>query len=254
MTRRRGKRLLAVIALALVLATIALIAWLNTPVGEVMPEALHGLDTSAWNSVVGNIVDSERWIVFEQFGKKSTIGFIFYPGSRVAAEAYAPLARDVAATGRLAVIVPMPLNFAIFNPDAAGDVIAAYPRIQHWVIGGHSFGGVMAARFAYNNPGLVDGLVLLAAYPEAHSDLSQRDLPSATIYGDRDGLTTVSGIEASFSQLPRDARKVLIVGGNHSQFGWYGLQSGDQSAGISPHVQNAQIVNAVLQVMQDAGN
>ena len=218
-----------------------------------MSEALQALDSSARDSYDGVIVDSERWIVFEEYGEESTSGFIFYPGARVGAAAYAPMARDVAATGRLAVVVPMPLNFAIFNPDAAQDVIAACPRIQHWVIGRHSLGGVMAARFAYKNPDLVDRLVLLAAYPESHIDLSQRDLPSATIYGDLDGLTMVSDIESSFAQLPGDAHKVLIVGGNHSQFGLYGLQAGDRSAGISPHLQNAQTVNAVLKVLQEAG-
>ena len=126
----------------------------------------------------------------------------------MAPEAYAPLARTLAA------IVPMPLNLAILNPDAAPAVIAAYPQVAKWLIGGHSLGGVLAARFAYHNPELVSGLLLLAAYPEAQIDLSERDLAVATIYGDRDGLATVQEIEASFFRLPTDAQKISIAAAN----------------------------------------
>ena len=65
----------------------------------------------------------------------------------------------------------MPLNLAVLNPGAAQDVIDAYPAIESWVIGGHSLGGAMAAAFADDHPGIVDGLVLLAAFPASWNDL-----------------------------------------------------------------------------------
>jgi len=43
-------------------------------------------------------------------------GFIMYPGGRVDARSYAPAAHSIAAHGFLVVIVPMPLNLAIFAP------------------------------------------------------------------------------------------------------------------------------------------
>ena len=70
----------------------------------------------------------------------------------------------------------MPLNLAVFNPGAAADVIAAYPEIEHWAIAGHSLGGAMGAKFAYDNPGALGGMALWASYPAANNDLSTADL------------------------------------------------------------------------------
>ena len=103
-----------------------------------MPQAREALESDA-----RVVVQRDRWIVFEpQVGISST-GFILYPGGRVQAEAYAPLGKAVADKGFLAVIVPMPFNLAILAPDAADAVIDDYAQVRHWVIGGHSLGGVL---------------------------------------------------------------------------------------------------------------
>ena len=251
MRGKRPSRLLRVAAfalLALAVLVIAALVWLNRPVGELMPEAESALVSDLAVSVKRN-----PWLVFEPNERAASQGFIFYPGGRVAPEAYAPLARALAENGKLAVIVPMPLNLAILNPDAASAVIAAYSQLSTWVIGGHSLGGVMAARYAYENPHAVSGLVLLAAYPESHIDLSPRRLAVTTIYGDRDGLATVLEIENSFSRLPTHARKILIAGGNHAQFGWYGPQAGDLAADISRQDQQDQVISAVMRILREAG-
>ena len=111
-------------------------------------------------------VDSTRWLTFQPRGSNPKTGFIVYPGGLVDPRAYAPESRAIAARGYLVVIVPMPLNFAIIAPDRAADVIAAYPAVQAWAIGGHSLGGVAAARFIHYHPGAVRGLVLWASYPD----------------------------------------------------------------------------------------
>ncbi len=222
--------------------------WLSVPTGAVMPEAERALQSDERVEV-----NRERWITFEPTKGGYTSGFIFYPGGRVAAEAYAPLGRALAEAGRLAVIVPMPLNLAILNPDAASDVMSAFLSIENWVIGGHSLGGVMAARYAHKNRERVDGLALLAAYAEAHVDLSGSDLAVAAIFGDRDGLVAVDEVESSLERLPGDIQVTQILGGNHAQFGWYGEQSGDLPAGISREEQHSLVVAAILRLMQDAG-
>ena len=247
--KRTILRLAAIGLLALALALIAALVWLGRPAGEIMAEAEEALLSDA-----AVLVKREAWLSFEPAVHSAVDGFIFYPGGRIAPEAYAPLARALAKEGLLAVIVPMPLNLAILNPEAASAVIAAYPQVANWVIGGHSLGGVMAARFAYHNPEVVAGLLMLAAYPEAQFDLAERGLAVATVYGDRDGLATVPEIEASFSQLPAHARKVLIAGGNHAQFGWYGPQAGDLEAGISRHQQQDQVLKALMSLMREAGS
>ena len=245
----RFLRLAGIALFVVALAIIAALVWLGRPVGELMAEA-----ESALVSDSAVIVRPEPWLRFEPTGRAIDSGFIFYPGGRVAPEAYAPLAHALAEDGVLAVIIPMPLNLSILNPAAASAAMAAYPQVARWVIGGHSLGGVMAARFAYNHPDDVDGLVLLAAYPEAGIDLSGRDLAVATLYGDRDGLATVPEIEESFIRLPMNARKILIAGGNHAQFGWYGPQAGDQPPGISRLDQHNQVLKAVLSLMRETGN
>ena len=44
--------------------------------------------------------------------------------------------------------------------------------------------------------------------------------------------------------------RIKITGGNHSQFGWYGDQGGDNAATISREEQQNQIFNATLQLLE----
>jgi hypothetical protein len=177
-------------------------------------------------------------------------GFIFYPGGRVDARAYAPEARAIAAEGYLVILVPMPLNLAVISPNRAKQVIEAYPEIEQWVIGGHSLGGSMAASFAHGHSEDVAGLVLWAAYPADWNDLSaQSDLRVASIYGTLDGLATAEQIKDSGILLPPDTVWVPIEGGNHAQFGWYSPQSGDLEATISHEAQSSQVVAATLELL-----
>ncbi len=249
--RHPRPRFLPLILLVTAIAAISLgglAIYFGAPAGEVMAEAEAALRSGGSVSV-----RRDSWIVFKPRADKALSGLIFYPGGRVPPEAYAPLARAVAEAGFLAVITPMPLNLAVLDIGAALAVIEAHPQISTWVIGGHSLGGAMAARYAYENPDKVDGLVLLAAYPEAHIDFREGQLAAATVYGDRDGLASVDEVAGSFQQLPADALTVLIEGGNHAQFGWYGEQAGDEPAEISRDEQQKQIIDAVLRLMREAG-
>jgi dienelactone hydrolase len=145
----------------------------------------------------------------------------------------------------------MPLALAVLAPDEALDVMAANPTISSWVIGGHSLGGAMAARFAYTHPEDVDGLVLWAAYPASTDDLSEYDVTVTSIFGTLDGLATGDKIDASRPLLPPDTRWVPIEGGNHAQFGDYGAQAGDGVATISPAGQQAQAAEATVDLLEE---
>ncbi|RPI79160.1 MAG: alpha/beta hydrolase, partial [Chloroflexi bacterium] len=166
------------------LSTAGFMIWGSIPAAP-MAEALDALIT---NETV--LVENEEWIVFSPRGVTAETGLIFYPGGRVDPRAYAPLLHQVAEAGYLAVIVPMPLNLAVFSPNKAAEVTSTYPEIESWAVGGHSLGGAMAARFAYQNPDIVQGLVLWAAYPANSDNLSGRDLDVASIYGTLDSLAT----------------------------------------------------------------
>lgn len=247
MTPRQRRLLLFLgLPLLLLLAVVAgFVLWANGA-AQPMPEALAALQSDAQVTVtVGD------WLVFAPADAQPTTGLVLYPGGRVDYRAYAPAAHQIAAQGYLVVIVRMPLNLAVFNPQAAGEVIAAYPAIQHWAVGGHSLGGAMAANFARRNLERIQGLVLWAAYPASGDDLSTSGLAVVSIYGSEDGLATGDKIDASRSLLPPDTRWMLIPGGNHAQFGWYGEQAGDNPARISRPAQQELVIAGTLALLAD---
>ncbi len=162
--------------------------------------------------------------------------------------AYAPLLHSIASKGYLVVLVPMPLNLAVFGIDAAQGVIEAYPQIKHWAVGGHSLGGSMAAQFVINHPGEVDGLVFWASYPGA--SMADSPVRVVSISGSQDGLAPPQKFSESRDLEPAATRYVVIEGGNHAQFGSYGLQPGDGTATIPPTVQWEKTVNATVELLQ----
>jgi hypothetical protein len=231
----------------LVVAVIGFVAW-GLIVPAPMPEAIAALQSDE------NVtVTTEPWLIFEPTQETPTTGFIIYPGGRVDPRSYAPQAHALAEQGYLVVIVPMPLNLAVFGSGKAGAVVEAYPEIENWVIGGHSLGGSMAALYAYNHPEQIDGLVLWASYPANSNDLTSSGLKVASISASLDGLATPDKIEASRSLLPASTTWLEIAGGNHAQFGWYGDQAGDNPATITREEQQAQVIQATLDLLKSVG-
>lgn len=240
---RRLKRWWPLLLLFPIILISVLGVWVSRPALP-MPEALAALES---DSAV--TVDTSRWLSFTPTSTQPTTGLIFYPGGLVDARAYAPLARAVAEAGSLAVIVPMPINLAVLDIGAADEVIAAYPNIKHWAISGHSLGGSMAARYTAEHPDKIEGLILMASYPDR--DLSGFDIAAASIYGENDGLATVAQVEGSAPQLPPNTEFVEIQGGNHAFFGWYGDQARDNPAAITRDEQQAQITAATLEILNE---
>ena len=158
---------------------------------------------------------------------------IFYPGAKVEAEAYLPLLDQIRQIGVTCILVHMPFRMAIFDADAAEDVITQFPEFQHWYIAGHSMGGAMASQFASDHPDQVDGLILMGAY--IYGDYP--DEKSLTIYGSLN--------QSVEDHIDYTENIVEIEGGNHAQFGNYGPQKGDLTAEISAQEQQAQTVAAI---------
>ena len=158
---------------------------------------------------------------------------IFYPGAKVETAAYLPLLDQLRQTGLTCILVEMPFHLAIFDVNAAEDVMAQFPDIRHWYIAGHSMGGAMASQFASEHLDEVDGLILLGAY----------------LYGDyppEDTLTVYGSLNQSVEdKIDYTENVVEIEGGNHAQFGNYGPQKGDLPATISAEEQQAQTVEAI---------
>ncbi|MHB0856585.1 MAG: alpha/beta fold hydrolase [Anaerolineae bacterium] len=229
---------------ALLLAGAGFVIW-AVSAAPPMSEALAAVESGDGVEVL-----AEPWLTFRPDGAGAKVGLVFYPGGRVDPKAYAPAARAIAQEGFLVVIVPMPLNLAVLGADRATDVMAAFPQVEAWAVGGHSLGGAMAARYAYRHPDAVEGLVLWASYPADGDDLSERPLLVASVYAEHDGLTTVADIDASRSQLPANTQWAMIEGGNHAQFAWYGTQRGDGPASISRATQQDEVVAATLALLE----
>ena len=158
---------------------------------------------------------------------------IFYPGAKVEAEAYLPLLDQIRQTGVTCILVHMPFHMAIFDADAAGEVMDQFPEIQHWYMAGHSMGGAMASKFASDHPDEVEGLILLGAY--LYGDYPEEK--ALTIYGSLN--------QSVEDHIDYTQNIVEIQGGNHAQFGNYGAQKGDLPAEISAQEQQAQTVAAI---------
>ncbi len=136
-------------------------------------------------------------------------------------------------TGVTCILVHMPFHMAIFDSNAADDVIEQFPSIEHWYIAGHSMGGAMASQYAANHSDQVDGLILLGSY--IYGD-----------YPDEDTLTIYGSLNQSVEDHIHYTENIVeIEGGNHAQFGNYGPQKGDLPATISAEEQQAQTVDAI---------
>ena len=191
----------------------------------------------------GVSVEAGDPLIFMPTDANPDTGFIFYPGGRVDYRSYARPLRQIASQGFLVIAVQAPLNLMVFDPNRAGEIIAQFPQIKHWAVGGHSLGGAMAASYLYNHPDAAEGLVLWASYPAKNNDLSGSELKVLSIYGSLD-MGGMEPFDASRALLPSDTTWIVIDGGNHAQFGDYGAQPGDNPATISALEQQALVVSA----------
>jgi pimeloyl-ACP methyl ester carboxylesterase len=193
-------------------------------------------------------VSLDEFLVFLPASKKPSTGLIFYPGARVDYRSYAAPLHRIAENGYLVVVLPLRFNLGVLDVNAADRAIAAFPEIRHWVVGGHSLGGVASALYASRHQDDVDGLVLWASYP-SNDSLKNTSLKVLSIYGTRD-MNGKAAFEDTRALLPTDTQYVVIQGGNHAQFGDYGIQPGDQEATIARLEQQKQIVDATLRFMK----
>jgi hypothetical protein len=227
----------------LIVVTAGFLVWTQATRYQPFPEAAA--------LITPDVKTPQGWYVFKA-AQPTTQGFIFYPGGLVDAAAYAPLMKAIADQGITAVIAPMPLDLAVFGIGKANDVIAAYPEITTWIIGGHSLGGSMAAQYVKDNPTKVKGVVFMAAYPADNVDLSQLPIKFVMLYGTYDGVAR-NVFKDSLARLPADTQLIAIDGGNHAQFGNYGPQAGDGTATMSRDEQQARTVEAIVELMQRIG-
>ncbi|MEH0157418.1 alpha/beta hydrolase [Limibacter armeniacum] len=170
---------------------------------------------------------------------------LFYPGGMVAPEAYAPLCRQIAESGCQVQLIKMPWRLATkgYNKPKELDLLA--DTTFEYILAGHSQGAKMAAQFVYENPSLIDKLILIGTTHPRDINLSSIGLPIMKISGTNDGIASMEKVLENKPKLPEHTRFVTIEGANHSQFGHYGFQFGDDKADISREEQQKQVVEYI---------
>lgn len=182
-------------------------------------------------------------------GTGEDTAIIFYPGAKVEAVSYAPLLYKLAEQGIDCFLVEMPFNFALFNQNAANEIIdKANYEYSNWYIAGHSLGGVVASMYESKNSDKIKGLILLASYPNQQVSESTRLL---SIYGTKDSVINLEQYEKSKQYWRKNNIEIRIEGGNHAQFGNYGAQEKDNEAEISREEQQEQTVTAILDFVKE---
>ncbi|WP_426452072.1 alpha/beta fold hydrolase [Paenibacillus sp. S-38] len=196
------------------------------------------------------VTEEAHWLRFQprstegSAAAKPLPSVIFYPGGLVQPESYAPLASRLAGEGCTVYIARMPLNLAVFGQDLAEELLQREPQ-GDFVIGGHSLGGSMAARFAAAHPDRLRGVFFLAAYADEGGSLRDTGLPVLSLAGTKDGVLNRERMEAGRAHVPGSAAYLSIEGGNHAGFGSYGPQRGDGEAAIPPEEEWERTVDAL---------
>lgn len=107
----------------------------------------------------------------------------------------------------------------------------------------------MAAAYAEKTTHPVKGLILLAAY--SANDLSDKEFRVLSIYGSEDHVLNINKVEENKNNLPSDYVEMIVEGGNHAQFGNYGLQKGDGVATITTLDQQKKVVKWIDSFIQE---
>ena len=185
------------------------------------------------------IIETENYISIIPNSNGSTkpaSAYIFYQGGRVEPESYLRHFAYITSKQKVAsFILKSSFNFAITNVNLAQKVLDDNPTLQNVFVGGHSLGGVAASTFVSANltNTKVKGLFLWAAYPSDSKLQMNSSLQVISIYGSKDAFVTEEKIQESKTNLPSKTTFIKIQGMNHSEFGDYGLQSGDNIPDIS---------------------
>ncbi len=213
-----------------------------------LPATATAVDATASGDGV-TVTSSASLLALLPVGHATRTGLIFYPGALVDPRAYVPLLRPLARDGFTVDIVKPPYGIAFLASAAPTGLIADQHSVTHWVVGGHSLGGVVASLYADGRHPGVDGLLLWASYPSRDMDHADR-LAVTSVSASLDGLATPADIESTRHRLPPQTRFVVVEGAVHSDFGDYGSQRGDGTATIPKAEAQRQIEAASLALLR----
>lgn len=201
-------------------------------------------------SAIQNILEETSDVIVLSSGEEVHETLIFYPGGLVDPHSYLKWQDElITLHPSLRIVnVKMPSNLAVFGIQKGEMVLNQYPDCPKWLVAGHSLGGAMATSFVDKHSNRIDALIYIASYP-ADDRLLDFEHSIMSISASNDGLSTPENINDRKNLLPPAytmenledypdnlSNKTLffeIQGGNHAQFGDYGIQKNDGTAEIS---------------------
>jgi hypothetical protein len=128
---------------------VTLLSWAQ----NAAPPEPHALAAAMADPSV--VIDSRHGFITIRPSKgKPHVGLLFYPGARVAPQAYVAKLSGVAAAANIQIAIGRPrLNLAVLSATQADEMRAALPGVTRWYVGGHSLGGAVACSYASKHRG-----------------------------------------------------------------------------------------------------
>ncbi len=193
------------------------------------------------------VKETQESIIFYPLNDQQETSILFYQGGLVEEKSYSTIAAKLAAKGYPVYLVKHTLNLAVTDKNKASAIIAE-EKIENYVIGGHSLGGVMASQFANQSSSKqLKGVFLLASYTDEKNRLDNLPISVISIIGSNDGLIDNEAYQSGKDYLPDSTLFHTIKGGNHAGFGDYGNQEGDKPASILPEEQQEETVKLLME-------
>ncbi len=249
--KRPGRRIWRIIRIVWISASIAFTLWLYDSFRA------RGVNEKTLQSNARiTVADTDEAIVFTPAEPKGPTGLLFFHGGGVEPGTYAPLIRAVSENGFIAVIVKLPYRFAPFESHRreavrrARQIFAQTGGVDKWVVSGHSKGGRIATELVHDDRSSVDALILIGTSHPKDFDLSNIAVPVKKVFASNDGVATMKIIESTKRNLPVHTQWTEIVGGNHSQFGYYGHQLFDGHATIDRSEQQRRTLEEILLTLE----
>ncbi|MBV4358217.1 alpha/beta hydrolase [Pinibacter aurantiacus] len=210
----------------------------------------HGVSKSfLQNSEQTQVQESSDFYLFTPTATYKQVLF-FYPGAMVDPKAYVPLCRRIADNNIKVYLIKMPFRLASKGYNKPKELLLLADTTKTYVLAGHSEGAKMAAQFIYENPNLIDRLILIGSSHPRDISLSNSKISVIKIYGSNDGVAKTSSIMRNKANLPPSTKFISIEGANHSQFGYYGFQLGDHVANISREQQQAATLKYMVEFIK----
>lgn len=210
----------------------------------------HGVDKQLLqsNSIVNVDITDDFYLFTPKKDFKEV--FIFFPGAMVEPKAYVPLCRKIADNDIKVYLIKMPWRLASKGYNKPKELNLFADTTKTYILSGHSQGAKMAAQFVFENPTLIDKLILIGTTHPRDISLAESKIPILKIYGSKDGVADEKSVMENKLKLPETTKFVRIEGANHAQFGYYGFQLGDNRAKISREQQQAETLNNIIEFIK----